>query len=133
MKPVSFDGICLTASALEKLPDVTIYSELKFENHITELSLKVSKKHNALGPISSFMPLRKCRTIMKAFIEPQFNHCPLTWMLHSRTLNYKVNRIRERELRTVYSDYKSSLNELFNKDGFFTIHQKYPKFSKWKL
>ena len=45
-------------------------------------------------------------------------------MLHSRTLNNKTNRIHERALRTVYSDYNSSFNELLDKNGSFTIHQK---------
>ena len=70
------------------------------------------------------MSLEKRRTLMKAFIESQFNYCPLIWMLHSRTLNNKINRIHERALRTVYSDYNSSFNELLDKDGSFTIHQR---------
>ena len=45
-------------------------------------------------------------------------------MLHSRTLNNKINCIHERALRTVYSDYESSFNELLDKDGSFTIHQR---------
>ena len=51
------------------------------------------------------MSLEKRRTLMKAFIESQFNYCPLTWMFHSRKLNNKINRIHETALRTVYSDY----------------------------
>ena len=66
----------------------------------------------------------KRRTLMKAFIESQFNYCPLIWMFHSRTLNNKINRIHERALRTVYSDYNSFFNELLDKDGSFTIHQR---------
>ena len=45
-------------------------------------------------------------------------------MLRSRTRNNKINRIHDRTLRTVYSDYSSSFNELLDKDGSFTIHQK---------
>ena len=44
-------------------------------------------------------------------------------MLHSKTLNNKINSIYERALKTVYSDYKSSFNEPLDKDTFFTIHQ----------
>ena len=102
---VSVDGISLAASSHEKLPGVIINLELKFENHITEICLKVSKKINALCRISSFMSLEKSRILMEAFIEYQFNYCPLIWTLHSRTLNNKINRIHERALRTVYSDY----------------------------
>ena len=65
-----------------------------------ESLFKVSKKINPLCRISSFISLEKCRTLMKAFIESQFNYCPLIWMLHSRTLNNKINRIHERALRT---------------------------------
>ena len=70
------------------------------------------------------MSLETRRTLMKAFIESQFNYCPLIWMFHSRTLNNKINRIHERALRTVYSDYNSSFNELLDKDGSFMIHQR---------
>ena len=87
------------------------------------LFLKVSQK-NSLCPISRFMSLENRRKLMKAFIESQFNYCPLTWMLHSRTLNSKINRIHERALRTVYSDCNSSFNELLDTDGSFTIHQR---------
>ena len=82
---VSVDGIPLVASSHEKLLGVIIDSELKFENHITKLCLKVSKKINTLCRISSFMSLEKHRTLMRAFIVSQFNCCSFLWMLHSRT------------------------------------------------
>ena len=105
---VSIDGIPLAASSHEKLLGVTIDSELKFENHIKELCLKVDKKNKVLCHMSSSMSLEKRRTLMKAFIESQFNYCPLIWILRSRTLKNKINHIHERALRTVYSDYNSS-------------------------
>ena len=70
------------------------------------------------------MSLEKRRILMKAFIESQLNCCPSIWMLHSRTLNNKINRIHERTLWTVYSHYNSSFNELLDKDGSFTIRQR---------
>ena len=103
------------------------FSELKFENHIKEFCLKVGKKINALCHISSYMSLENCRTLMKAFIESQFNYCPLIWMLRSRALNNKINHIHERALRTVYSDYNSSFYELLDKDDTFMIYQKMSK------
>ena len=105
---LEIDGIPLAASSYGKLLGVTIDSELKSENHIKELCLKVDKKINALCHISSSMSLGKCRTLMKGFIESQFHYCPLIWMLRSRTLKKKINHIHERALRTVYSDYNSS-------------------------
>ena len=61
---------------------------------------------------------------MKAFIESQFNYCPLIWMFHSRTMNNKMNSTHERALRLVYSDHVSSFNEFLKKDRSFSIHHK---------
>ena len=124
---VSIDGIPLAASSHEKLLGVTIDSELKFENHIKELCLKVDKKNKVLCHMSSSMSLEKRRTLMKAFIESQFNYCPLIWMLRSRALNNKINHIHQRALRTVYSGYNSSFHKLLDKDDTFKIHQKMSK------
>ena len=68
------------------------------------------------------MALEKGKTLMKAFIGLQFNYCPLIWKLHSRTQNNKINRIHQRALRTVYSEYNSSFNKPLDKSGSFTIH-----------
>ena len=74
------------------LVGITIDSELNFENHLSAIRNKVSRKINALGRIANYIPLGKRRIVMKTFIESQFNYCPLTWMFHSRTINNKTNR-----------------------------------------
>ena len=43
-------------------------------------------------------------------------------MLHSRTLNNEINRLHERALRILYSDYKASFYTLL--DGSFSIHHR---------
>ena len=45
-------------------------------------------------------------------------------MLHSRTINNKINRLRERSLRIIYSDQKSTIEELLERDKTFFIHHK---------
>ena len=63
------------------------------------------------------MSLEKRRALMKAFIESQFNYCPLIWMLHSGALNDGINNIHERALGTAYSDYiHLSTNPLIKMD-----------------
>ena len=58
---------------------------------------------------------------MKAFIDSQFQYCPLVWMFHSRTINNRINRLHERALRLAYKDSISSFEELPAKDKSFTI------------
>ena len=61
---------------------------------------------------------------MKAFTESQFNYFSLIWMFHSRTMNNKMNRILEKALRLVYSNYSSNYDELLKKGGSFSIHER---------
>ena len=58
------------------------------------------------------MSLDKRKMLLTAFIQSQFSYCPLFWMFHLRTLNSKINRLREKALRIVYGDYKSKFDEL---------------------
>ena len=45
-------------------------------------------------------------------------------MLHSRTLNNRINNIHQRALRLRYKDNKSSFKQLLRKDHSVTVHQK---------
>ena len=54
----------------------------------------------------------------------QFNDCLLIWMYHSSNLNNKINKMQERALKIVYSNYKSNFKELFEWHHSFTIHEK---------
>ena len=117
-------GVSVKSSQMETLLGVSVDAELNFENHISNICNKVSKKLNVLGRIAGYITFEKRRMLFKAFIESQFNYCPLIWMLHSRTINDKINRLHERSLRIVYSDQSSTFEELLEKDKTFSIHHK---------
>ena len=57
-----------------------------------------------------------------AFFTFQSAYCPLVWMSHNWTLNYKINKLQERALRLVHDDNTSSFYEIPQKDNFFSIH-----------
>ena len=46
-------------------------------------------------------------------------------MFHSRRLSNKINNVHEKALRIVYSDYKSTFQELLDKDASFSVHHRY--------
>ena len=114
----------ISNSNCEKLLGINIDSKLNFERHIGDLCKKASAKLNALARVSHFMTLDKKRLLMNAFFTSQFSYCPLIWMLHSRKLNNKINRLHERCLRTVYSDKLSCYEELLDRDNSVSIHYK---------
>ena len=112
----------MISSSCAKLLGITIDSDLKFDKHFSDLCDKVSKKVNASCRVTGHMSIEKRRIVLKTFVESQFNYCPLIWMLHSRTLNKKIDRLYERALRIVYSDYKSSFDTLLEKGVSISIH-----------
>ena len=124
MADVSIGDASIKTSAKKTLPGILIDSELNFDQHISSICSKPSKKLHALGQIATFISFNKRRTLMKSFIEFKVNCFPLTWMFHSRTMNNKINRIHERALRLVYSDHVSSFDELLKKDRSFSIHHR---------
>ena len=70
-------------STKQKLLGVKFDSNLSFESHITFLCKTASQKLHALARISHYMDLNKRRTLMKAFITPQFSYYLLIWMFQS--------------------------------------------------
>ena len=77
---VSIGDASIKTSTKETLLEILINSELSFDQHISSICSTDSKKLHALGRIATFMSFNKRRTLMKAFIESQFNYCPLIWM-----------------------------------------------------
>ena len=107
-----------------KLLGITFDSKLKFNNHISKLCKNANKKLHALSRISNYISQDKLRAMMKAFIESEFNYCPLIWMFHDRSLNNRINQVHERALRLVYKDKNLTFNGLLQKDNSFSIHHR---------
>ena len=71
------------------------------------------------------MDARKRRTLMKAFITSQLSYCPLIWMLHSRNMEHKLNKIHRRAFQLVHEHFHDlTFEELLAKDGSVSIHKK---------
>ena len=111
-------------SLLERLLGITIDNDLKFEDHINNICRKASAKVSALLRIALYIDLLKRKQIMNAFFKSQFSYSPLTWMIHSRKLNNKINRLHERCLRVTYNDGLSSFEELLERDNSVSVHNR---------
>ena len=56
-------------------------------------------------------------------MQSQFSYAPLVWMLHSKTVQNRINKVHEKFLKLLYDDHDSNFKELLDKEGTFTIHQ----------
>ena len=112
---------------------MTIDAKLRFVKHIEQIYAKAKTKSKALEWIAPFINIKKKKVLMKAFLMAQFSYCPLTWMFHSRKLNNKINKLHERCLQIVYSDNKSSFDELLETDNSVSVHHRNIQFLATEL
>ena len=82
---------------------IKIDSKLTFEDHINHMCKKASAKLNVLSRTSYYIDPLKWWLRANAFFTPQFNYSPYTWMIYSRKLNNKINRLHKRCLWLIYS------------------------------
>jgi len=114
----------ISNSSSVKLLGIQIDYQLTFREHINVICNKANNKMHALARISPFLDFDKKRTLFNAFFESQFSYCPLTWMLHNRELNNRINRIQEKCLRIIFNDYSLTFQELLQKNKTDCIHQR---------
>ena len=67
----------ITYSKSEKLLGVNFDHKISFDDYISELCKKASRKMHALSRVASYMNISKRRILMNAFFKLQFSYCPL--------------------------------------------------------
>ena len=119
---IKIENFDITNSKSEKLLEVKFDNKLFFDDPISELCKKASRKIHALSRVASYMNISKKCILMNAFFKSKCSYCPLVWMCHSRANNDKINRLHESFLRIIYSDKQSPFKTLLERDGSVSVH-----------
>ena len=80
---IQIEDHIIKKSDYQKLLGVKIDSKLSFHEHIGTLCKKANKKLRVLARTRPYMNLRKGKLVKNSSFNPQFNYCPLIWILHS--------------------------------------------------
>ena len=133
---VLFGNVRIISSLCKKMLGITFDSELKFQEDISKICNIVNKKLDSFHCTANHLSLDKEKMLLKAFIKSQFSYCPPIRMFHSRTVNSKINRLHEKTLKIVYSDFKGKFDEPLEKNSSFSIRHwllKYIQFFEWTI
>ena len=98
-----------------KLLGVTLDFQLNFNTHVSNICKKASKQLNVLKRIGKHLCKLGKLNIYHSFILSNFSYCPLTWHVCGEANTKKIEKIQERALRFIYSDYSSSYESLLIK------------------
>ena len=113
--------ILLGVQMESKLLGVQIDNKLNFDMHVKELCQKMNKKLCAFSRISPFLKGEKAEILLTSIVMSNLSNCPLIWMFCDKSANKEINRTNKRVL---YENYDSSLEQLLEKDGSITVHQR---------
>ena len=121
---LNIDGQRVKQSEHVKLLGVQIDNKFHFDKLVKELCQKINQKLCAFSRIRPFLNREKAKILLKSIVMSNFSYCPLIWMFCSKFANKEINRTNKRALRVLYEDYDSSFEQLLEKDGSITVHQK---------
>ena len=114
----------LHAEAEWKLHDMIIDKDLIFQSDTKSVIKTVNQKLSSLMRVTSFKTDLNKKVVFNYFIKCQFIYPPLLRMFSTRTVNHRINRFHERELRALLNDKTSTVTEMLSKINDTTIHVK---------
>ena len=118
---ISIEGNTIPSSDNIKVLGVTLDSSLKYDTHISNLCSKASIQINAMKRIGKYLNT-DCRISMyKSFISSNFSYCPVSWMFCGKQNSDKLEKLQERALRFVFSDYTSPYSDLLKHGNFLSL------------
>ena len=96
---------------------VHLDESLKWDDHINQLSLKVSRAISGLRQARDFVDMKTLTMIYNALIQPHFDYCDAVWGNINSGLATRLQRLQNRAARVITSqnyDVRSAdiLNEL---------------------
>ena len=109
LKSVNINNAKIENGYCQKLLGVNIDEKLWFEKDINDIYAKAGAKLKTLREIAPFINFEKRKLVINLFFNSQFSFCSLRWKLHSRAIDNKIKRLHERCIRTVCSDFNSTL------------------------
>ena len=121
---LNIGGQKITQSEHVKLLGVQIDNKLNFNVHAKDLCKKMNQKLCAFSRIRPFLNREKAKILLTSIFMSNLSYCPLIWMFCSKSANNEINRRNKRALRVLYEDYDSPFEQLLEKDGSITVHQR---------
>ena len=112
---MNFAGFEITTEKIVNLLGVDLDYKLNFNKHIGSLCKKGAGQLNAICRMGKHVGENEKRVLIQSFVQANFNYCPLVWFFTSPDSLRKIERIQERALRILYSDFESNTKFLFDK------------------
>ena len=122
----SFRDITLKHETFVNLLGISVDQNLDFKIHVNNVCRKAGRQLNALRRKSKLLNQRAKTKVFHAFIQSNFNYCPLIWVNQNKTDLSRLEKVQERTLRLVYNDSSSDYCDLLTRAKISSV------FTKWQ-
>ena len=118
---ISIEGNTIPSSDSIKVLGVTLDSNLQYDTHISNLCFKASAQINAMKIIGKYFNTDCPIAMYKSFISSNFSYCPVSWIFCGKRNSDKLEKLQDRALRFIFSDYTSPYRELLKHGHFLSL------------
>ncbi len=115
---IRFDGHIIEHTDSYSFLGLTLHKNLKWNEHVTNICLKVSRSIGIVSKIKYVVPKRILMMLYNTFIMSHFNYCLIIWGHDPK----KLFRLQKRALRIVtLSEYNAHTEPIFKTLGILNI------------
>ena len=97
---------------------VLVEENLKFNQHINNISSTVSKNIGVMGRVKSYLSSRELLLLYNALVLPHLNYCAVVWGSNYQTRLDKLTKLQKRAIRII--DHKPFL---YHTDSLFAKYK----------
>jgi hypothetical protein len=101
---------------------ISIDNRLKFDKQITNICKKVNSQLAVLRRLKRFIPTDAKLLLYNGFIRPYMQYCGTVWHHCSKRNSNKLEKLNERVLRVVYSDYNHNYASILKQGHLQTLY-----------
>ena len=98
-----------------KILGLNVDNKLNFFTHISQICLKAGRQVQVLSRLSYVLDQRSKMLLYNSFVDCYFNYCSSIWHFCSKTNTYKIEKLQEKALRFITTDFTSSYHNLLVK------------------
>ena len=119
---LKFGNFNITEAISTKFLGITIDKNLKFEQHISNTTKKISKSIGILYRLNSYMPQNILRTIYNTLILPYISYAIEAWYGAPENIRHWVFVLQKKAVRAINSlSYNSHIEEYFKNMVLYNI------------
>ena len=92
-----------------KLVGVLIDNKLSYDEYISTCLKNASAKLNSIKRLGNFLSKHQKKVLGYSYVLSYFKYCPIVWHFGNISNTHKTEKLHERVIRFIHSDYENNI------------------------